>query len=279
MTSHYPAFVYQASLFLTHVFPPKPQFPPGRQCQRPDWLIIAVIVINTAPSAGGSNALVARIYRRFSTKARAKRLADFVRLLQPRAGERILDIGGYQAGWTACDFAACSVDLVNIDGIDDAGRVTVLPNGLRLRAMKGDGCDLEFEDGSYDIVFSNSVIEHVGDSGAQAAFAKEALRVGKRLWIQTPAMICPIEPHFLGLGIHWFPRRLRPLAARLLSIRGLLGGHSRAHLQELVDTTRLIPRSRLKMMFPGCRIVTERILGFIPKSYIVISDARPSDNA
>jgi hypothetical protein len=53
-------------------------------------------------------------------------------------------------------------------------------------------------DQEYDIAFSNSVIEHVGDWERQAAFASEIRRVGKNLWIQTPAKECPIEPHYLA---------------------------------------------------------------------------------
>lgn len=219
--------------------------------------------------AGGSNSLVSTIYSALFKNWRARRMADFERIIQPRPGERILDVGGYHATWQHASFHGCSVDLVNIDCESASPPARSLANGLQVREIRGNGCALPFADGSCDIVFSNSVIEHVGSVRDQLAFAEEACRVGKRLWIQTPAVACPIEPHFLGPCIHWFPRRIRPLAARLFSICGLLGGHSASQLQELVDHTRLIPRKRLRQLFPGCQIHTERLLGIIPKSHII----------
>jgi ubiquinone/menaquinone biosynthesis C-methylase UbiE len=219
--------------------------------------------------AGGSNSLVSTIYSTLFKKWRARRMADFERIIQPRPGERILDVGGYHATWQNASFRGCSVDLVNIDSELESKPARALANGLLVREIRGNGCALPFTDGSYDIVYSNSVIEHVGSVEDQLAFAREACRVGKRLWIQTPAVACPIEPHFLGPCIHWVPHRLRPLSARLFSIRGLLGGHSAAQLQELVDHTRLISRKRLREIFPGCQIHTERLLAIIPKSHII----------
>jgi ubiquinone/menaquinone biosynthesis C-methylase UbiE len=165
--------------------------------------------------AGGSNSLVSTIYSTLFKKWRARRMADFEHIIQPRPGERILDVGGYHATWQNASFHGCSVDLVNIDCESESKPARALANGLLVREIRGNGCALPFTDGSYDIVYSNSVIEHVGSVEDQLAFAREACRVGKRLWIQTPAVACPIEPHFLGPCIHWFPRRIRPLAARL----------------------------------------------------------------
>lgn len=50
----------------------------------------------------------------------------------------------------------------------------------------GDGTRLAFEDQSFDLVYSNSVIEHLGTWEKQQAFAAEARRVGRGYWIPTP---------------------------------------------------------------------------------------------
>ncbi len=66
---------------------------------------------------------------------------------------------------------------------------------------------LPFADQSFDLVFSNSVIEHVGSRDTQARFASEIARVGKLFWLQTPNRYFPIEQHLWTPLVHWLPRR------------------------------------------------------------------------
>jgi len=58
------------------------------------------------------------------------------------------------------------------------------------------------QDGEFDLVFSNSVIEHVGDFERMRQFVHEARRVAKSYWIQTPSKWFPIEPH-CGMPFWW----------------------------------------------------------------------------
>ena len=136
-----------------------------------------------------------------------------------------------------------------------------------IRAISGDARTLPFPAQSYDILFSNSVIEHVGTFDDQTAFAREALRVGKRLWIQTPAKECPVEPHYLGLFIHWFPRSWHLRLARMFSVVGLTRP---SDLEALASSTRLLTKWEMRELFPGCEIWTERIFWIFPKSHVAI---------
>jgi hypothetical protein len=111
------------------------------------------------------------------------------------------------------------------------------------------------------------VIEHVGEIEQQEEFARELSRVGKRLWIQTPAWECPVEPHYLGLFFHWLPRRWHILFARWFSVVGLTKA---ADLESIATTTRLIRKREFSQLFPDCRILTERFLFVFPKSYIAV---------
>ena len=105
--------------------------------------------------------------------------------------------------------------------------------------VQGDACALPFPDQSFDVVFSNAVIEHVGDAERQRLFVAEALRVGRRVFLTTPNRWFPIEVHTRLPLVHWLPEarcrsRLRPrrqgLGAREPPARerAICGGSSRA---------------------------------------------------
>jgi hypothetical protein len=136
--------------------------------------------------------------------------------------------------------------------------------------MIGDGCNLDFPNNSYDIVFSNSVIEHVGSYENQKAFASEVRRAGKSLWIQTPAYECLIEPHYLAPFIHWLPKKWQKKLVRHFTIRGLLDQPTSVEVDNMVETTRLLSFKEFKNLFPDCEILIEKMLFIIPKSYIAV---------
>ena len=144
----------------------------------------------------------------------------------------------------------------------------------QIRMFVGDGRALEAPDQSYDILFSNSVIEHVGTWEDQQAFADEARRVGKDLWIQTPAYECRIEPHYVGFYIHRFPKKWQKALSRWITLRGWIHRPTQAQVDDEVNSIRLLTREEVATLFPDCEILTERMLGLIPKSYIAFRKAR-----
>jgi hypothetical protein len=125
-------------------------------------------------------------------------------------------------------------------------------------------------DKSYDIGFSNSVIEHVGSWEQQRQFASEIRRVAKSLWVQTPAYECPIEPHYMTPLIHYFPRSFQRKILRWGTLWGWIERPTQDQVEFMVETTRLLRKPEMRQLFPDCEIVTERMLWIIPKSYIAI---------
>ena len=73
----------------------------------------------------------------------------------------------------------------------------------------GDGRELKFQDNSFDIVFCNAVVEHVGKRGDQRQFIREIVRVGKKAFVTTPNLYFPIDAHTLIPFAHWLPKRMR----------------------------------------------------------------------
>ena len=208
---------------------------------------------------------VIRCYRWFWRFWRERRFQRFVATIHPCSDEVLLDIGGYPFNWFARGGVVSKVDVLNLQL---SPIVDVPPGAPVIRALSGDARELAFPDQCYDIVFSNSVIEHVGNLQDQEAFAKEARRVGKRLWVQTPARECPVEPHYIALFIHWFPDSWHAPLARWFSLRGLTGAATRDDLRHIARHTRLLNKAEFSRLFPDCEIWTERLLWIFPKSYI-----------
>jgi hypothetical protein len=218
------------------------------------------------------------VYNRFLFKIwRRKRLRLFAQVLSPQPYEILLDVGGIPRTWTGAAQQVRRIDCLNADPTID-WRPEAAP-GHCITTQIGDGCALPFADQSYDIAFSNSVIEHVGAWSRQVAFAAEIRRVGARLWVQTPAYECPIEPHFLAPCVHWLPVWLRKFVARWLTPWGWLEWPSRQEVETFVKTTRLLTRAEMGELFPDCTILTERLLWVIPKSYIAVRTSRRQDGS
>ncbi len=74
-----------------------------------------------------------------------------------------------------------------------------------------------YPDGSFDLVFSNSVID-VGDLHAQRQFANKMLRVGKRVYCQTLNRWFPVEPCLIAVFIHWLPFSIARKVVRFASV-------------------------------------------------------------
>jgi SAM-dependent methyltransferase len=88
-------------------------------------------------------------------------------------------------------------------GVEDLSAVQALHPGKKLVTYSGDY--FPFEDKEFDWVFSNAVIEHVGDDAAQLRFVNEMLRVSKNVFFTTPNKFFPVESHTNALFLHWLP--------------------------------------------------------------------------
>ena len=171
----------------------------------------------------------------------------------------MLDLGGTPRVWRFVR-EPLSITIVNLPGATGAE----MPSHHELRFVEADACELsEFEDQSFDLVFSNSVIEHVGGEQRQAAFAREVRRLGTAYWVQTPSKWFPIEAH-TGMPLWWFyPERAR----RYFITRW----HRKLpEWAEAMAATRVLTRQRMLELFPRCALYVESI-GGIPKSYTAYS--------
>jgi ubiquinone/menaquinone biosynthesis C-methylase UbiE len=113
-----------------------------------------------------------------------------------------------------------------------------------IRIVSADGRLLPFADRSFDWVFSNAVIEHVGNYEDQQQFAAEIRRVASRgYFVTTPNLYFPIEPHALLPLYQFYPERLKPFALRV----------SPGYMKE-VEHIELLTKRKLRLLFPEARV-------------------------
>jgi hypothetical protein len=185
---------------------------------------------------------------------------------------RILDVGGRAETWQHESAPTGQVIVSNVRFKPWEHRDVLRFGSTAIRAS---GLLLPFRDRSFDLLFSNSVIEHVGTFEDQQHFAAEVRRVGRALWVQTPAFESPFESHWIGLGVHWAPRAWQPHLVAWLTVHGWVNWWDRAAAEANLANVRLLTKREMQRLFPDCEIWTERILG-VPKSYVAIRDAQPA---
>ena len=132
-----------------------------------------------------------------------------------------------------------------------------------------DGSIVPFRDRSFDICYSNSVIEHVGDADAVARFASEVRRLAPRYFVQTPNRYFFVEPHFICVFIHWLPTSLKRHLIRRGSLWGWMAKPDQKTIDDWLRDIRLLTVKDMRRLFPDAEIVRERFLG-LTKSIIAI---------
>jgi hypothetical protein len=203
------------------------------------------------------------IHRAVGGRFRQRRMRKFLLRFNIKDSDRIIDIGGYPATWRSIPEKP-KILIVNLE--------EETYEGENLKKIKGDGRALGFPDKSFDIAYSNSVIEHVGTYADRVAFAEEIMRVATRYYVQTPYKWFFIEPHFLGLFISHLSHVPRPILrkiVRYLSVWGLVTRPSQEKIDHWLDTIHLLDCRELQELFPGAEIREEKFLG-MTKSILAI---------
>ena len=170
---------------------------------------------------------------------------------------KILDVGGLQSVWERIGFADqpdIRITLLNI--------VKVPADHWNMESVEGNACSMpQFQDGQFDIVYSNSVIEHVGGEKEIKAMADEIRRVGQRYYVQTPNRYFPVEPHFVFPLFQFLPVSMRATLMQHFSLGWFDKVPDRTRAERYVRSINLLTKRQVTNLFPDAVTMDERFFG------------------
>lgn len=200
-----------------------------------------------------------------SSRQRKKRFEFFLKYCSElHKPLKILDLGGSDYYWQSLNFTDnenYKIEILNIENQNTE-------NFKNISFLKKDVRDLSFiKDKEYDLIYSNSLIEHLNNFDEQKKLAKEIQRTGKKYFIQTPNYYFPVEPHFL---FPFFQFLSVDMKTKLISNFNLGWFEKQTDIvkaRELANSIKLLKEKELKEIFPGCKIYKEKYFS-LNKSFI-----------
>jgi len=201
---------------------------------------------------------------------RARRFGLFRRLVDDvveRKGIcRIVDIGGTRSYWEVfggeLPWHRIKLTILNLRPENDRPPA--------ITAAVGDARNLsEYPDDSFDVVHSNSVIEHVGGWHDMLRMAQEVRRIGMHYFVQTPHFWFPVDPHTRTPLFHWMPDQIRYRIAMVKDCGFWKRCETVGEAMAVADNARLLDTRQMSYLFPDAEIKRERLLG-MTKSLVAI---------
>lgn len=190
-------------------------------------------------------------------QSRIKKFFLFLKMMHPTSATRVLNVGATGPNTGLPDQFESLYQF----------KEKVVGGGISFREVRDycrafpqvksvvfDGCALPFADHSFDIVFSNAVIEHLPGRESQTRFAQEVARVGCGWFVTTPNPWFPIDAHYHLPLIHTLPQDWQ---------RRIVAGIGRVPYPHLY----LLNKRQFQGLFPTGKVIGCRI-SFYPETLI-----------
>lgn len=211
----------------------------------------------------------------FEHAFRSRRFVEIQRLIEGIIAERgtcrIIDLGGTERYWHVGERflkhnqARISITLVNLKP------ETATPDSV-FTAHAGDATDPTLLAGEeFDLVHSNSVIEHVGTRIDMQRYADNVRRLASRYYVQTPNYWFLFEPHFRLPAFQYLPERLRVAIIRNFGVGFFDKIRDRDKALDIIRHHQLVSAREVRRFFPDAQIKFEK-LGPLTKSIMAIRD-------
>lgn len=205
--------------------------------------------------------------RSLGARTRARRWEVFRRSFPGIESLSVLDLGGTTEAWSRAPVTPARVVVLNLTEPGASTDPSVTP-------VAGDACDARSVlqaagiDDQFDVVFSNSLIEHVGGHARRLAVAEQVAELAPYHWVQTPNRHFPVEPHWLFPGMQFLPVRVRTRVAETWPLSHTPPS-SFDDARDTVLWTELISVSELRAYFPRSEVFKER-MGGLTKSITAV---------
>lgn len=196
----------------------------------------------------------------FPARARRRRWDELLRRFPSLADMTVLDLGGGAGFWRDAPVRPAHVTLVNLVPH------TVAADEPWITGIVGDACAPRQE--TYDLVVSNSLLEHVGGHRKRAELADVIHAAAPRHWVQTPYRYFPIEPHWVFPAMQWLPFRLRVAVSKHWPVGHIRSPDHATAVRDVADVE-LVGITEMRQYFPGSDIWLERWAG-LPKSLVAV---------
>jgi len=211
----------------------------------------------------------------FSLRFRERRLRNhllpILQAIHSATGSvRIIDIGGAAPYWNflaaELETLNCSIVLFNRVAEQISAEETDNP---RFSVLIGDARCVNLPSMSFDLVHSNSVIEHVGSWVDMRAMAGEVRRLAPSYFVQTPNFWFPYEPHYYQPFFHWLPEQVRARWMCAVKFNDWPKAPSLLEACEWIQKAKLLSFGQMQALFPDATIKRERFCG-LTKSLMAI---------
>lgn len=208
-----------------------------------------------------------------SARARARRFGMLLDRFPELAQMRVLDLGGEPHTWRAAPVRPREVVLLNLGWQTGRQEAELGDDGAWMSVVAGDACapPASLRRERFDLVFSNSVIEHVGGHARRRAFAAAVHDLAPAHWVQTPNRYFPLEPHWVCPGFQFLPPRAQARVMRHWPVGNYSArAWTREEALRLVLGTELVSETQMRFYFPASDILHERFAG-LTKSLIAVA--------
>ncbi|HTX54357.1 MAG TPA: class I SAM-dependent methyltransferase [Candidatus Baltobacteraceae bacterium] len=197
-----------------------------------------------------------------SGRARARRWVRFSEVFPEISEMRVLDLGGTPMSWRMAPVRPAALTIVNLMPLESEDPTLTL--------VRANACQLPegMRREKFDLVYSNSLLEHVGGHIQRQRLVENVHHYADRHWVQTPYRYFPVEPHWLFPGFQWLPYGARIMVSQKWN-RGHIRTYTRAEAEAQVNEIDLIGIAQMRMYFPTSTIWYERFAGLV-KSLVAI---------